>query len=293
MNWRTVCVSWLVPLAGCTLAKTATHNLVHEPKEVIEEKKLDHRLRSEARRTLKEIAHKHPRKVFSDEFRDGFEDGFADYLDSGGPCLPPPLPPVKYRSLHYLNPEGHARIKDYFAGFKYGVDVAVATGMRSYYTVPVLLADRGAMPDLNINIIPAPPEGLSTDGLPNIPQAPAPKGITPSPSPTPAPAPTPTPAPTPIPKVESPAPVPVPDLTKPAPPIIPLPGGAPSPSASPNAAPGNPPGMSSNVAPGAMIPAPTPIPVVVTPKPMTLPVVTVPGAAPITMPQTVDGRKNP
>ena len=260
MNWRVFCVGWLVPLAGCTLAQTATRNIIHEPKQVVDDRKLDHRLRSEARAALHEVAQKHPRKVFTHEFRDGFEDGFADHLDSGGPCLPPALPPLKYRGLHYLNPEGHAKIRDYFAGFKYGADVAAATGMRPYLTVPVLLADPGPPPPLKIDVLPNPPDGLSTDAPKPVPDASMPL---PKPLPVPGPAVPSTPG-----TGTSSAP-----LTPLPPPAIPLPDVPKPPAKMPEG--------------GAMIPAPVPIPLNVTLRPMVPPVVAMSNLAP---PPTADGR---
>ena len=40
-----------------------------------------------------------------------------------------------------MSVEGHARIQDYFCGFKYGSDVAVESGKRDLITVPILLPE--------------------------------------------------------------------------------------------------------------------------------------------------------
>lgn len=83
----------------------------------------------------------YPRCLFTAEFRDGFIDGFTDYLDRGGSAAPPAVPPKKYQRNKYLNAEGHALIQDWFLGYQYGIDVAIATGQRKFLTVPVLLPD--------------------------------------------------------------------------------------------------------------------------------------------------------
>jgi hypothetical protein len=225
MNWRVV-VCVLVPLTGstgCTLARTAAKNLHNEPRLVFGDAKVKHRLRKLAGEALAECADRHPKKVFTYEFRDGFVDGFVDYLDSGGPCLPPAIPPYKYRSHKYLSPEGHAKVRDYFLGFKYGVDVAVATGWRPYLTIPVLVVEQGPLPPLNITALPAPPNGLSTDPSEHHPPA---RESTPLPWPQPVDTPpfaSPPPvAPVPLPMVGTPPDAPSPNVIPPA--VPPPPG---------------------------------------------------------------------
>jgi hypothetical protein len=185
MAWRAVvCCGWLVPLAGCTLFEATVRNLHHDPQIVLGEKNIEHWLRRQAREALAECSQRHPKKVFSKEFVHGFSDGFVDYLDRGGPCAPPAVPPFRYRKNDYLSPEGHARVRDYFAGFQYGVDVAVATGWRQYLTVPVQAPEKGPPPTLDISTIalPAPPDGLSTDPpAPALPVAPPPRPVPDSP----------------------------------------------------------------------------------------------------------------
>ena len=51
-------------------------------------------------------------------------------LDNGGTTQPPVVPPLRYRRSQYLTPNGHARVRDYLTGFKYGAEVACATGRR-------------------------------------------------------------------------------------------------------------------------------------------------------------------
>jgi hypothetical protein len=103
---------------------------------------IQHQIRKDAREAWREVQTQYARRAFTAEFRDGFLDGYIDYLDRGGDAQPPVVPPAKYtRHQKYFTPEGHALLRDYLLGFKYGVDVAVATGQRQYLTVPVLLSE--------------------------------------------------------------------------------------------------------------------------------------------------------
>lgn len=142
MRWRMLLlVGGLAPLAGCHLAETAWHNAINEPTEYLDEKHLTHQLRHEGEQAFKDLKRQQARRTFSEDFEDGFVDGYADTLERGGDPVPPAVPPLKYRRGRFLNPEGHARIHDYFAGFEQGGACAVASGKRQFLTVPVLVAD--------------------------------------------------------------------------------------------------------------------------------------------------------
>lgn len=143
--------------AGCNVFYLTGKNLVNEPITLAEQLCRCHDLRSDAKVAWQEVRCQYPRCMFSAEFRDGFIDGFSDYLDRGGYANPPAVPPKKYQRNKYLNAEGHALIQDWFLGYQYGVDVALATGQRKFLTVPVLLPDepKGA-PKFNIQRDPKP-----------------------------------------------------------------------------------------------------------------------------------------
>jgi hypothetical protein len=241
MGWKSVtCVGLLALLTGCNLAYYAGHNLANEAVSRADEHKLQGRLQAEAKACWKEVCRQYPARTFSPEFADGFLDGYADYLDHGGEPKPPAMPPLKYRRTKYLTPEGHARVRDYFCGFKYGADVAAATGHRQFLVVPILLPEARPEPPLNIVRLPAPPDPDAPDPVPaSDPKAPAPQPLTPpaAPAPTTPPArPTESPAPPPatVPEVTTP-PVPTKPDPQPLTPPVPVRPADPLPPASPPA----------------------------------------------------------
>lgn len=165
------CLLGMLPVAGgCTVARQIDENMHYEKDLYCATKKHYRDIRKDAEAVLKEVSARHPHKVFSPDFRCGFYDGFKDYLEFGGPCRPPASPPPKYRTPHYLTPEGHCQVRDYFLGFQYGIDCAISTGMRKYYVLPILMTDEQPPPALNIVVLPPPPED---DGKKEI--APPPK----------------------------------------------------------------------------------------------------------------------
>lgn len=187
MRWKSVLlVGALGPASvGCNLARLASHNIVNEPLVNHTQHVIHRDLRHEANATWREVRTQYPRRAFTAEFRDGFTDGYVDYLDRGGNGSIPAVPPNKYvRHARYFTEEGQCRVKDYFLGFKYGQEIAIATGKRQFLTVPVLLPQQGDCPPA-FTIIPAP--GAVPSGELRQP--------TPVPIPTPPPAPTPVPTP--------------------------------------------------------------------------------------------------
>lgn len=217
-----VILGGLVPLSGCHLATNIARNAYNEPAEIHDEYKVVRQLRREGKAAFAEVNRQYPRHSFSHDFERGFIDGYLDYLDSGGKAEIPAMPPLHYRRAKYFNPEGHAKIRDYFLGFKYGVDVAVATGCRPFYTVPILVTEPGELPPLNITVLPPPPDA----------NAPMPKLGSPLPLPQETKSGTP----------PTPTPIPTPGLGNP---VAPMPGGSsvpipPGAVPTPNAPPGTP-----------------------------------------------------
>lgn len=145
MHWKSVAlVLCSVPvLAGCG----AVRNLTGESRQAHTQRAIERDLRADAHAAWHTVRAQNDRRAFTEEFHDGFLDGFVDHLDRGGSAQPPAAPPIKYvRNKKYYTPEGHCLINDYYLGFKYGADVAAASGRRQFLTVPVLLADPNCGP---------------------------------------------------------------------------------------------------------------------------------------------------
>ena len=51
-----------------------------------------------------------PETRYSKDFADGYVFGFADYVEKGGPGIPPVVAPLRYRKVHYETPEGHQQL---------------------------------------------------------------------------------------------------------------------------------------------------------------------------------------
>ncbi len=154
-----------LPSLGCHLAQQAAHNLVNEPVEYLDQQKLRSDLRQEAKKLVRDLKRQEGRENIGEDFEDGFIDGYADYMEHGGAVIPPAIPPNKYRRSRFLNPAGHARIQEYFAGFHQGATAAACTGERQYLTVPVLVTD--AAPEGPVNVRRRPPGDCPTpDGRP-------------------------------------------------------------------------------------------------------------------------------
>jgi hypothetical protein len=172
-------VAWAVCLLPALTGCGAVHNLSTETCLAHTQRAIERDLRKDAHVAWQCVRDQHPRRAFTEEFHDGFLDGFVDYLDRGGAATPPAVPPIKYvKKKRYFTPEGHCLINDYYLGFKYGVDVAVASGKRQHLTVPVLVADGSCPPE-------APPVISPGPGTPEIPFIPVPWQPAPLPAPRP------------------------------------------------------------------------------------------------------------
>jgi hypothetical protein len=123
--------------SGGSLWKGARRTLCVEPHEYHYKK--DHfkkRHRRIAKDAWQEICECNPHANYSADYADGFREGFADYLDYGGNGAPPPVPPRKYWNKEFQNPEGHAAIQDWFAGFRHGAAAARDQGIRHWNVMP-------------------------------------------------------------------------------------------------------------------------------------------------------------
>lgn len=129
------------PVTGCLMAEHTARNIFNEPTELIDNKRITKQLHRDSREVWKQVGSQYPGRTYSADFVEGFLAGYVDYLESGGTAAPPAVPPIRYRRSRFMNSEGHARIQDYFCGFKYGCDVAVVSGKRELITVPILLPE--------------------------------------------------------------------------------------------------------------------------------------------------------
>jgi hypothetical protein len=167
MRWKSFALAGAFgpALVGCTIARNACRNFVNEPLTVCTQRAITHDLEKQAKDAWAEVRGQYPRKAFTPEFRDGFTDGFVDYLDRGGHGSLPAAPPAKYvRHKKYFTPEGQCRMKDYLLGFKYGQEIAIATGRRQFLTVPVLLPEKPVGPPA-FDVVPPPVPVLPPDAV--------------------------------------------------------------------------------------------------------------------------------
>ncbi len=187
MRWkRALWLGCLAPVfGGCLHVDQSRHDAMAEHGVAQSERDIVREIHKKAREAWVAVRSEFPRKLFTPEFRDGFIEGYTDYLDRGGDAQPPVVPPMRYtQNKKYFTPEGHVLVRDYFLGFKYGADVAVATGQRQYLTVPVLIADKGEA----IEALPFAPGSMP---IPPLSGSDAPVKPVPAPAPQPLPSPRP------------------------------------------------------------------------------------------------------
>src|ERR1700722_11201798 len=116
---RQTAVAWavcLLPvLAGCGTVRnwTTERHVAHTQSDS----------RKDARLAWQTVRERNPKQVFTTDFQDGFLDGFITYLD---------------RDKKFSTSEGHSHTHDYYLGFKYGIDVAIASGRRPEGSYPVV-----------------------------------------------------------------------------------------------------------------------------------------------------------
>lgn len=166
MRWKSVVLAGAFgpAVAGCNVAYNAARNIVNDPHVVMTQQAIGHDLRKAARSAWEEARGQYPHCTA--EFQDGFEDGYVDYLDRGGNGSLPAVPPAKYtRHQKYFTENGHCLLKEYFLGFKYGQEVAIATGRRQFLTVPVLFPPVPPTPPA-FDVVPPGPQPMMTPPKP-------------------------------------------------------------------------------------------------------------------------------
>ena len=140
--------------SGCNgVFQNAFHTLIVEPFQYgahVDRHVTSQRNFELAQRTWDEMQASAPDQEVSADYEHGFKDGYVDYLDAGGTCEPPPVPPRKYWNDTYRSPGGKQSINDWFAGFRDGATMARDGGYRELVTVPSSLPLTGrthSLPD--------------------------------------------------------------------------------------------------------------------------------------------------
>jgi hypothetical protein len=181
MGWtRAAWAGCLAPLlGGCLGVHHSGHDRVAEAGVVHSEQAIARHIHRKAHEAWQVVRCEFPSKTFTAEFHDGFIDGYSDYLDRGGDGQPPAVPPLRYtQNRKYYSPEGHVLMRDYFLGFKYGTDVAIASGQRQYLTVPVLIPEKTEiLPAMAAAALPGPPAVIPPPGGSDSPVKPAPQPL--------------------------------------------------------------------------------------------------------------------
>lgn len=85
----------------------------------------DFRSKSAARRTARQSLHCLRREGITCDFREGFENAFED-VSTGSRGQVPSQPPPPYWNMCARSPDGHARVEQWYAGYRVGVDLALA-----------------------------------------------------------------------------------------------------------------------------------------------------------------------
>jgi hypothetical protein len=134
---------WMMGLGlvgpGCSLCGVAVETVAYKTRECIQDCEERSRNGKWSEAAWCDVRRTYPETTFSDSFACGFRSGYADYLYAGEQGMPPALPPRQYRSLAYQTPAGYRSIEEWFAGYRYGVQVARSDGYRELITGPTSL----------------------------------------------------------------------------------------------------------------------------------------------------------
>jgi hypothetical protein len=123
---------------GCAVIQDGVRVVSTDLQDGVVDTRERHRNRKLAEAAWKEIAGTDACKYSADHGQ-GFVEGFADYL-FWGKEEPPVVPPARYRGFRYQTPQGYQASEDWFAGYRHGVAVAIASGYRRLVTGPVSTA---------------------------------------------------------------------------------------------------------------------------------------------------------
>lgn len=171
MRRRTIALAIVLGLSGtgCATITDSAHGTAYWTRRAIEDAREHHRNRTLADRAWAAQVTTVCRGATAD-YADGFKAGFADHLYRGT-TQPPPLPPKKYRGLHYQTPDGFRAGSNWLAGFRHGIEDARVSGLRQMITGPSSLQTELA-PGMGYPTV-DPVELLSPPGLldgPRLPQ---------------------------------------------------------------------------------------------------------------------------
>lgn len=136
-------------LPGCSVYKYARLTAIREP--AVYNRKTDRvasliKYRSLAEDVWTSGGMECPGEHGLDDFKAGFREGFAEYVYAGGDGTPPPVPPRVYWRLGMRSVEGAAAAQSWFAGYRFGAQVAREGGYRQVATVTVSASVRDCTP---------------------------------------------------------------------------------------------------------------------------------------------------
>lgn len=122
---------------GWDLYRNSIRNLGEEPGRVVDWVAITNIIQSKTDAAWRAVAKAHADHPYSTDYECGYKAGYRDYLEAGGNGQPPAVPPPRYRTSGYRNPEGQEAIKDWYAGFAHGARDAMASGLRHSFLVPL------------------------------------------------------------------------------------------------------------------------------------------------------------
>ena len=186
--------------SGCTLVSNAGRSLGFWSHQVIQDSREWHRDRQLAEAAWQEFHQTAAKRATSADYAAGFKEGFAEHLFRGTAAAPP-LPPKRYRELRYQTPEGFRAAEQWLAGFRHGIGVAQARGIRQFITGPSSLPAEPPPAPPEVVVAPLPAAAAPRADHPN-PMPPPEVFVAPPPEAPPVPAPPPAPEPR---KVEPPS----------------------------------------------------------------------------------------